>query len=226
MIRPAYMTTTSSTVSATTPRSWVMSSSAVPVRSWMTLMSSRIWRWMVTSRAVVGSSAMSSFGWHESAMAIMTRWRMPPDNSWGYWAMRRSGAGTPTSRRDWVAISRASLSPTSWCSRTASMIWSPTVSTGFRLVIGSWKIIAISPPRTLRVSNTEMRKVRGGEPDLATDDLPGRLVDEAHDRQRGDALAAARFAHQGEPPTALDLEVDPVDRLDRAVHDVEVGTQV
>src|SRR5262249_59704011 len=35
--------------------------------------------WMVTSSAVVGSSAISSLGRHESAMAIITRWRMPPD---------------------------------------------------------------------------------------------------------------------------------------------------
>ena len=37
--------------------------------------------WTVTSRAVVGSSAISSFGSQMSAIAIMTRWRMPPE-SW------------------------------------------------------------------------------------------------------------------------------------------------
>jgi len=36
---------------------------------------------MVTSSAVVGSSAMSSFGLQEIAMAIITRWLMPPE-SW------------------------------------------------------------------------------------------------------------------------------------------------
>ena len=36
---------------------------------------SRIWAWMVTSRAVVGSSAMSSSGSQASAIAIITRWR-------------------------------------------------------------------------------------------------------------------------------------------------------
>ncbi len=41
--------------------------------------SSRICAWIVTSRAVVGSSAMISFGLQASAMAIITRWRMPPD---------------------------------------------------------------------------------------------------------------------------------------------------
>ncbi len=43
-------------------------------------MSSRICAWMVTSSAVVGSSAMRMSGSQVSAMAIMTRWRMPPEN--------------------------------------------------------------------------------------------------------------------------------------------------
>ena len=46
-------------------------------------MRSRIWAWMVTSRAVVGSSAMSISGLQARAMAIITRWRMPPENWWG-----------------------------------------------------------------------------------------------------------------------------------------------
>ena len=36
--------------------------------------------WIVTSSAVVGSSAMSSFGWQASAAAINARWRRPPDS--------------------------------------------------------------------------------------------------------------------------------------------------
>ena len=35
---------------------------------------------MVTSSAVVGSSAMISSGSHISAIAIITRWRNPPDS--------------------------------------------------------------------------------------------------------------------------------------------------
>ena len=46
-------------------------------------MSSRIWAWTVTSSAVVGSSAISSLGSLASAMAIIARWRMPPENSCG-----------------------------------------------------------------------------------------------------------------------------------------------
>ena len=42
---------------------------------------------------------------------------------------------------------RCALAPV-WM-RTASAIWWPMVSTGLRLVIGSWKIIAMRLPRML-----------------------------------------------------------------------------
>ena len=53
---------------------------AVPVSSRSVRIRSRICAWMVTSSAVVGSSAISSFGPQASAIAIITRWRMPPDS--------------------------------------------------------------------------------------------------------------------------------------------------
>ena len=43
-------------------------------------MRSRICACVVTSSAVVGSSAISSAGSLMSAIAIITRWRMPPEN--------------------------------------------------------------------------------------------------------------------------------------------------
>ncbi len=43
----------------------------------------RICAWIVTSSAVVGSSAISSAGRQTSAIAIIARWRNPPDNSNG-----------------------------------------------------------------------------------------------------------------------------------------------
>ncbi len=131
-----------------------MSISAAPVRSWTSRMSSRIWAWIVTSRAVVGSSAMSSFGSHDSAIAIMTRWRMPPDSSCGYCLTRRSGLLMPTALSDSIALSQAAFFDRPWWRMTASAIWSPTVNTGLRLVIGSWKIIAMSLPRTWRISSS------------------------------------------------------------------------
>ncbi|MNC61204.1 hypothetical protein D3C75_1111340 [compost metagenome] len=81
--RPAYITTTSSHSSATTPRSWVMKMMAMPVWACSAFIRSRIWAWMVTSSAVVGSSQISRSGSQASAMAIITRWRMPPERLWG-----------------------------------------------------------------------------------------------------------------------------------------------
>ena len=51
---------------------------------------------MVTSSAVVGSSAMISEGPHISAMAIITRWRSPPESWCGYCPSRLAAAVMPT----------------------------------------------------------------------------------------------------------------------------------
>ena len=60
-----------------------MGSIALPVASWTSLRTSITWAWMVTSSAVVGSSAISSSGSLAIDMAIIARCRMPPENSWG-----------------------------------------------------------------------------------------------------------------------------------------------
>ena len=79
---PRFITATRSAISATTPMSWVMSMIAMPhLALQRRACRSRICACTVTSSAVVGSSAISSAGLHDSAMAIITRWRMPPD-SW------------------------------------------------------------------------------------------------------------------------------------------------
>src|SRR4029453_4426767 len=83
-------------VSATTPMSWVMSTRAMPRSRCSEISNSRICAWMVTSRAVVGSSAISSRGLQAIAMAIMTRWFMPPDIWGGKGDSRPPGAGSPT----------------------------------------------------------------------------------------------------------------------------------
>ncbi len=67
------MTATRSAISATTPKSWVMNKTAVACCRCSSLIRCRICAWVVTSRAVVGSSAISSAGSMTSAMAIMMR---------------------------------------------------------------------------------------------------------------------------------------------------------
>ena len=59
---------------------WVISIIAVPSSRLSCFMSWMIWACTVTSRAVVGSSAISRAGSLDSPIAIIARWRMPPEN--------------------------------------------------------------------------------------------------------------------------------------------------
>src|ERR1035437_1481027 len=79
--RGAYITITRSDMSAMTPRSWVMTRMLVPSRCRSSRRTSRMPAWTVTSSAVVGSSATSTLASQATAMAIMTRCRIPPE-SW------------------------------------------------------------------------------------------------------------------------------------------------
>src|SRR5580658_3527646 len=62
--RPAYMTTMRSAIPATTPRSWLMSTMDVPNCARISRSKARICACTVTSRALVGSSAITSRGSH------------------------------------------------------------------------------------------------------------------------------------------------------------------
>ena len=97
------MTITRSDRSATTPMSWVMSRIPASMRSRRSRISLRISACTVTSSAVVGSSAISSFGSRASAWAIIARCRWPPDSSCGYASTRRSGSGISTSLSSSIA---------------------------------------------------------------------------------------------------------------------------
>jgi hypothetical protein len=56
-------------------------------------------------------------------------------------------------------------------------------------------------------------------------DLAGRARHQAHDGERGDALAAAGFADQADGAATPDGEVDAVDRAEEAAVGVEVGAE-
>ena len=81
----------------------------------------------VTSSAVVGSSAISRSGWHSSAMAIMMRWRMPPENSCGYMRMRRAASGMRTCSSVEMASVSALRRVRPLCSSSTSVICRSTV---------------------------------------------------------------------------------------------------
>ena len=108
---------------------------------------------MVTSSAVVGSSAMQQRGrygdghgdHHALAHAAAELVRI---------SVRRAlGVGDADASSSSIARSRARRSrPTRLDAASASAIWLPTVNTGFREAVGSWKIIAISLPRIAAIS--------------------------------------------------------------------------
>ncbi|SVK54636.1 Protein of uncharacterised function (DUF1602) [Acinetobacter baumannii] len=126
MVRPAYITSTLLQMPATTPRSWVIMMMAVLNSRFSSLSNVMICAWTVTSSAVVGSSAISSFGRHSSAMAIITRWRMPPENSCGYMRMRLRASGIFTASSMRTDSSKASLLLIFLCSISTSISCSPT----------------------------------------------------------------------------------------------------
>ena len=78
-IFPAYMTATRSLTRPTTARSCETKSMASEASAQVGEQRQNL-RLTVTSSAVVGSSAMSRAGRLTMAMAIMTRWRWPPES--------------------------------------------------------------------------------------------------------------------------------------------------
>jgi ABC-type oligopeptide transport system ATPase subunit len=111
---------------------------------------SRICAWTVTSSAVVGSSAISTFGRSASAIAISARCRCPPENWCGGSDARRAACGIPTWSSTSTARDHASRRDAPVCSRYTSAIWLPTLKYGSSADIGSWNTIAAVAPRNRR----------------------------------------------------------------------------
>ena len=101
------------------------------------------------------------------------------------------------------------------------------VSTGLSDVIGSWKIIEMSLPRSARISASgSVEQIPPLEADCAADDAAGRRLDQPQDRQRGDALAAAGFADDAQRLAGAQRKRDAVDRAHDAVAGEEIGLQI
>ena len=122
----------------------------MPSRACSSFKSWRIWAWMVTSSAVVGSSAIRMSGSLASAIAIITRCRCPPESWCGKEASRVSGSEILTSRSSSKALARASARPRPRWTNSTSVICRSTECSGFRDVIGSWKIMPMRRPRMVR----------------------------------------------------------------------------
>ena len=183
---------------------------------------------MVTSSAVVGSSAISSFGLQASAIAIITRWRMPPESWCGYSRTRRCGSGMPTSVSISIACasaacaSQALMQPQRLADLAADR--QHRVEARHRLLEDHRDVVAADvahlAARTVAAGRVPSKRMRAG-------DLARRLGDQPQDRHRGDRLAAAGFADDGQRLAGVDVEGDAVDRADRRRPGVrEMGLEV
>ena len=138
--RPAYMTTTRSAMSATTPRSWVISRIAVPIS--VAQVAQHVEDAGLHGHVERGGRLVGD----EQPRAG----RRPPSRSSPAAACRRrAGAGTRAAAAPAAGCrpARAARPPAGapprracrWWRRSTSPIWRPTVSTGLSEVIGSWK---------------------------------------------------------------------------------------
>jgi hypothetical protein len=146
------MTAIRSASAATTPRSCVTISSAIPNSLHREASSAMISACTVTSSAVVGSSANRMRGFAIRPSAIATRCRIPPESSCGYCASSRPAPGSRTRPSMATASSSATLRRTPLAVIVTSASWSPIDRCGVRLPDASWNTKPMPRPRTLPVA--------------------------------------------------------------------------
>ena len=166
----------------------------------------------------MGSSAMTSDGLPATAMAIMTRWRSPPDSSWGYARRRRAGSGTPTASSSRMASVELPA---------ASATCRPIRMVGLSEVMGSWKTAPrcslrtrrdpSAPAATMSVPHTTACPGHAGG-------RPGRQQSEQGEPEH--ALARSRLADQSQDLAGPDVEGDPPEGMDRPAPPLERHVEV
>ena len=206
----------------TTARSCVISSSPMPCSRCSRFSRSRICAWIVTSSAVVGSSAIRKSGSAASVIAIITRCFCPPrepervlvDAPLG---LRNADAPQPFDR---LGARRIAAQRRVRLDRLDDLVADPhhRVQAGRRL-LEDHADPAAAHGAHLRLPAARARRCRSTSHVALRD--AAVVGQQAHQRQRGHALAAARFADQREGFAALDGQRQAVDRLQQAGVGVE-----
>ena len=168
---------------------------------------SRIWAWIVTSSAVVGSSAIRSFGCSRSPSRSSRAGASRPRTRADTGRTRRSGFGTPTIFSSSIDRARAALSlDVLLCARIASAIWcadlEDRVQRGHRVLEDHRHVAAAQPSQLLLGSFSRSRPSKIG---LAAVDPPGRLRDQSEDGQRLTLLPGAGLADDAERLARIDV---------------------
>ena len=193
--RPAARTSTltRSLMPATTPRSWVTRMIAVPWLSWSDFIRSRIWAWIVTSRAVVGSSASSTLGLQK---AHGDHHALASPKLMGVLIEALLGSGIPTSS----SLRRAAAGLPAGDALVDLEDLGELAADGQERVQGGhriWKIIDTSFPRTRRNTGPTSRAASGPQGQRRPR-RPRWLGDEPHQREVRDGLARSGLAHEAE----------------------------
>ena len=159
-------------------------------------------------------------------MAIITRWRSPPDSWYGYCRARRAGSGTRT--RSSAATAAASAALRRQVLMDLDRLGDLAahrhhrIQRGHRLLEDHRDRVAAD---AAHLGLGQGQQVAPVEPDVAGLDPRRRRGQQALDRERGDALAAARFADHRERLAPDHLEGDAVDRADHALGGIEADAQ-
>ena len=211
-IRPAYMTATRSVRPATTPRSWLTMTMAMPRSRCSRCSRSRICRWTVTSRAVVASSVIRRSGSHESAIGdhhplAHASGQLVGDTAGAFSA----GSGRPTDASSSTARSRAPTARQPQMLRASpSVSCRPMRTTGLSEVSGSWNTIATRRPQIC--SLTDRGAERRSTPSRTA--LPAHLGlrgGDAHQRADQHGLARAGLTDQPQRLAVTECQVDPLE---------------
>ena len=165
---------------------------------------------MVTSSAVVGSSAISSAGSSTSAIAIMMRCRCPPESWCGYDAIIRSGSGSCTARTMSRTFSRRARGLQVRVRREHLV---DLVAAAHDRIQRRHRLLEDHRhPRAAQFAQPGLvggQQILPGEADVAAGGGE-TLRQQAHDRVRDDALARARFADEAHDLAAVHGQVDAI----------------
>ncbi len=174
-----------------------MNNSAVPRFSVRFKSRSMICDWIVTSSAVVGSSAMRSLGSHESAIAIIARCRMPPRQLMRIFIVAARGQGNTDIRqgreRTFSRLFRARRGNGFGSSRQFAR---RCVNTGSSALIGSWNTIAmLLSANILHLTFAQRRQIGAFEADGARHPRGSRRQQPEQRKPRHRFAAAALADH-------------------------------
>ena len=186
----------------------------------------RICACTVTSSAVVGSSANRILGPQASAMAIITRWRMPPDISCGYCRIRRRASGIRTSASSRSAVSTA---PGSVHAEVHAQRLGDLVADAHQRVQRAHRVLEHhrhrSAPHLAHLLVVAVDQLDAVELDRAgTDHVAAR--DQAHDRPAEHGLARPRLTDDADRLAPLSPTATPRRRPARAPRRPEVRHQI